>query len=261
MHEGIPILNFLVPKAFLHENGARGMTFEGRASVPSTTPAAAAWCPPASRTCSSLRRGAGRDRARRTLPLDRARLGIELRQVGCRWSTRRRTSRPCRNVFFGGDAAFGPKNIIWAVAHGHEAAVSIDRLLQRRDPRPPAPDVNLMSQKMGIHEWSYDNATSRSTRASRCRGRRRRKALTASRSRSSSASTPDRGGRAPSAASTATCRRCSPATVHRMRRLRRHLPDGLHHLHRERRGGRPAHAPEGAGLNETWPGPVRLRPR
>ena len=61
-------------------------------------------------------------------------------------------------VFFGGDAAFGPKNIIWAVAHGHEAAVSIDRLLHGEDPvRRPPPHVNLLSQKMGIHEWSYDN--------------------------------------------------------------------------------------------------------
>jgi formate hydrogenlyase subunit 6/NADH:ubiquinone oxidoreductase subunit I len=65
------------------------------------------------------------------------------------------------NVFFGGDAAFGPKNIITAVAHGHEAAVSIERLLHGENPhlRPP-PMVNLMSQKMGIHEWSYDNDTS-----------------------------------------------------------------------------------------------------
>jgi ferredoxin len=62
-------------------------------------------------------------------------------------------------VFFGGDAAFGPKNIIWAVAHGHEAAVSIDKRLSGEDmaDRPP-PMVTLMSQKMGIHEWSYDNA-------------------------------------------------------------------------------------------------------
>jgi len=61
-------------------------------------------------------------------------------------------------VFFGGDAAFGPKNIIWAVAHGHEAAISIDRLCHSEPvtDRPP-PLVNLMSQKMGIHEWSYDN--------------------------------------------------------------------------------------------------------
>jgi ferredoxin len=64
-------------------------------------------------------------------------------------------------VLFGGDAAFGPKNIIWAVAHGHAAAVSIDRLLHGEDPRErPAPDVSLISQKMGIHEWSYDNAVS-----------------------------------------------------------------------------------------------------
>ncbi len=63
------------------------------------------------------------------------------------------------NVFFGGDAAFGPKNIITAVAHGHEAAVSIDRLLHTEAVwQRPAPHVNLMSQKMGIHQWSYDNA-------------------------------------------------------------------------------------------------------
>jgi ferredoxin len=62
------------------------------------------------------------------------------------------------NVFFGGDAALGPKNIITAVAHGHEAAVSIDRLLNGESvhQRPP-PHTNLVSQKMGIHEWSFDN--------------------------------------------------------------------------------------------------------
>jgi ferredoxin len=67
-----------------------------------------------------------------------------------------RSTRP--EVFFGGDAAFGPKNIIWAVAHGHEAAVSIDLLCQGEDVRArPAPQAALTSQKMGIHEWSYDN--------------------------------------------------------------------------------------------------------
>jgi ferredoxin len=61
-------------------------------------------------------------------------------------------------VFFGGDAALGPKNIIWAVAHGHEAAISIDRFCLGEDAavRPP-PHMNLVSQKMGIHEWIYDN--------------------------------------------------------------------------------------------------------
>jgi len=64
-------------------------------------------------------------------------------------------------VFFGGDAAFGPKNIIWAVAHGHEAAISIDRFCRGEDiaDRPP-PGADLVSQKMGIHEWSYDNEIS-----------------------------------------------------------------------------------------------------
>ena len=68
-------------------------------------------------------------------------------------------------VFFGGDAAFGPKNIIWAVAHGHDAAISIDKLCQGEDvdERPP-PGVNLVSQKMGIHEWSYDNDISNDLR-------------------------------------------------------------------------------------------------
>ena len=61
-------------------------------------------------------------------------------------------------VFFGGDAAFGPKNIIWAVAHGHDAAVSIDKFCSGEDVRVrPDPFTKLISQKMGIHEWSYDN--------------------------------------------------------------------------------------------------------
>ena len=69
------------------------------------------------------------------------------------------------NVFFGGDSAFGPKNIIWAVAHGHEAAISIDKLCNGEDVKErPAPMVHLMSQKMGIHEWSYDNAISNDQR-------------------------------------------------------------------------------------------------
>ena len=64
-------------------------------------------------------------------------------------------------MFFGGDAALGPKNIIWAVAHGHQAAMSIDLHCRGRplDDRPDA-ITNLVSQKMGIHEWSYDNEVS-----------------------------------------------------------------------------------------------------
>src|SRR5690606_33690848 len=66
------------------------------------------------------------------------------------------STRP--DVFFGGDAAFGPENIITAVAHGHQAAVSIDLYCQGESvAQRPAPMTNLYSTKMGIHEWSYDN--------------------------------------------------------------------------------------------------------
>lgn len=63
-----------------------------------------------------------------------------------------------RGVFFGGDAAFGPKNIIWAVEHGHQAAISIHRHCQGEDVGDRLPvTMNLGSRKMGIHEWSYSN--------------------------------------------------------------------------------------------------------
>ena len=66
---------------------------------------------------------------------------------------------------FGGDAAWGPENIIWAVAHGHQAAISIDNycngvdLLDRPDPL-----TNLVSLENGVHEWAYDNDISQEDR-------------------------------------------------------------------------------------------------
>ena len=61
-------------------------------------------------------------------------------------------------VFFGGDSAFGPKNIIWAVEHGHQAAISMHKHCQGEDIRDRLPfGLNLSSQKMGMHEWSYSN--------------------------------------------------------------------------------------------------------
>jgi len=66
------------------------------------------------------------------------------------------STRP--GVFFGGDAAFGPKNIIWAVEHGHQAAISIHRHCQGEPVTDRlAPGINLQSRKMGMHEWSYSN--------------------------------------------------------------------------------------------------------
>jgi len=61
-------------------------------------------------------------------------------------------------VFFGGDAAWGPENIIWAVEHGHQAAISIHQYCQDLPLKErPAEGMNLVSQKMGLHEWSYSN--------------------------------------------------------------------------------------------------------
>jgi len=61
-------------------------------------------------------------------------------------------------VFFGGDSAFGPKNIIWAVEHGHQAAISMHRYCQGESITDRLPDgLNLVSQKMGMHEWSFSN--------------------------------------------------------------------------------------------------------
>jgi len=88
-------------------------------------------------------------------------IGIEFDDWGLPVVDRATFQSTLPGVFFGGDAAFGPLNIIWAVAHGHDAAISIDKLCHGEDVRArPAPMVNLMSQKMGIHEWSYDNSVS-----------------------------------------------------------------------------------------------------
>jgi len=83
-------------------------------------------------------------------------IGIEFNDIGLAIvdDVTYQSSNP--KVFFGGDAAFGPKNIITAVAQGHEAALSIDLFLKGGDIRSrPAPGTNLVSQKMGIHDWSY----------------------------------------------------------------------------------------------------------
>jgi NADPH-dependent glutamate synthase beta subunit-like oxidoreductase len=161
-HEGIPILNYLVPKAFEHKNGKlTGMSFEKvkaiydekgkRSLVPTGEPEQYF-------ECDDVLVAVGQENAFPWIERD---AGIEFDRHGMPVvdKTTMQSSQP--KVFFGGDAAFGPKNIIWAVAHGHDAAISIDKLLHGEDIKTrPAPTVNLMSQKMGIHEWSYDNAIS-----------------------------------------------------------------------------------------------------
>jgi NADPH-dependent glutamate synthase beta subunit-like oxidoreductase/ferredoxin len=160
MHEGIPILACHVPKAVIHENGAiRGMTFEivesvyddkGRRTLKPTG------APDVFIGCDEVLVAIGQENAFPWIERD---CGIDFHGNGLPVvdAVTHRSSHP--QVYFGGDAAFGPKNIITAVAHGHEAAVSIDRQLRGEDPHErPAPHVNVLSQKMGIHEWSYDNA-------------------------------------------------------------------------------------------------------
>jgi NADPH-dependent glutamate synthase beta subunit-like oxidoreductase len=159
MHEGIPILPCHAPKAVVHEGGVlKGMSFEivesvyqdGKRTLVSTGQ------PEVFIECDEVLVAIGQENA---FPWIERGIGIDFDAGGLPLldATTHRSSHP--QVFFGGDAAFGPKNIITAVAHGHEAAVSIDKLLRGEDPRErPPPTVNVLSQKMGIHEWSYDNA-------------------------------------------------------------------------------------------------------
>jgi ferredoxin len=83
-------------------------------------------------------------------------IGIEFNKIGLAEVDPETFQSTHPKVFFGGDAAFGPKNIITAVAQGHQAALSIDMFLQEQDiSKRPDPGTNLISQKMGIHDWSY----------------------------------------------------------------------------------------------------------
>lgn len=92
-------------------------------------------------------------------------IGIEFDQWEVPVVDRKTMMATREGVFFGGDAAFGPENIIWAVAHGHEAAISIHRFCMGQDLADRLPPLlNLGSTKMGMHEWSYSNSFDRSER-------------------------------------------------------------------------------------------------
>ncbi len=158
-HEGIPIHNFLVPKEFTHDNGKlTGVVFEkvkaefdakGRRKLVN------AGEPDQHFPCDDVLVAVGQENAFPWIERD---AGIDFDEWNMPKVDKVTFQSSNRKVFFGGDAAFGPKNIIWAVAHGHEAAVSIDKMLNGEDIADrPMPAVEVMSQKMGIHEWSYDN--------------------------------------------------------------------------------------------------------
>lgn len=158
----------MVPKAFLHADGRlTGMVFEkvkaeydakGRRKL---VPAGE---PDVTMECDDVLVAVGQENAFPWIERD---IGIAFDDWGMPKVDPRTMRSTHPKVFFGGDAAFGPKNIIWAVAHGHEAALSIDMLCRGDNEameNRPLPAVEVMSQKMGIHEWSYDNDVSRDER-------------------------------------------------------------------------------------------------
>ena len=166
IHEGIPIHNYLVQKAFTHDNGRlTGVLFEkvraeydaaGRRSLVPTGE------PDVHMECDEVLLAIGQENAfpwiERDVGVDFDRHGMPVLDAQTLQSTQPR-------VFFGGDAALGPKNIITAVAQGHTAAISIDLFCRglALTQRPPSIG-HLVSQKMGIHEWSYDNKVSEEAR-------------------------------------------------------------------------------------------------
>ncbi len=159
-HEDIPILNCHNPKAFVVENGVmKGMLFtkvqavydaQGKRSlVPVNEPDVFI-------EADDVLMAIGQDNAFPWIERD---LGIEFGEWEMPVVDKVTLQSTLPNVFFGGDAAFGPQNVITAVAHGHQAAVSIQLFCEGMNVHErPDPMTNIYSQKMGIHEWSYDNS-------------------------------------------------------------------------------------------------------
>lgn len=159
MREDIPILNNMPPKEFVVENGKlKGVIFEkvhavydenGRRSLVSTGE------PDEFIEADDVIIAIGQENA---FPWVERDLGIEFGKWEMPVLDKVSFQSTNPKVFFGGDSAFGPKNVITAVAHGHQAAISIDLFCQGESVhKRPAPFTNLVSQKMGIHEWAYDN--------------------------------------------------------------------------------------------------------
>jgi NADPH-dependent glutamate synthase beta subunit-like oxidoreductase len=159
LHEDIPIIDCHVPKSFVVENGKlKGMMFEKvvaeydangkRNLVPSAEPEVFI-------EADDVLIAIGQSTSFTWIEKD---LGLEFDKYTMPVVDATTFQSTLPNVFFGGDAAFGPKNVITAVAQGHQAAISIDLFCNGDSlANRPSPFVNLVSQKMGIHEWSYDN--------------------------------------------------------------------------------------------------------
>ena len=160
MHEGIPIYDNHTPKEIVIEDGKMtGMLFEkvraeydenGKRSL---IPTGEDWV---FMEADDILMAIGQENAFPWIERD---LGIEFDKWDMPVVDETTFQSTNTKVFFGGDAAFGPENVITAVAHGHQAAVSIDLFCRGESiTERPDPMTNLVSQKMGVHEWSYDNA-------------------------------------------------------------------------------------------------------
>ena len=159
--EDIPIYNNMPPKEFVVKDGRlTGIVFEkvraeyddkGRRNLVPTGE------PDVLIEADDVIIAVGQDNA---FPWIERELGIEFGRWDLPVLDKKTFQSTLPKVFFGGDAAFGPENVITAVAHGHQAAVSIDLFCNGKDLHNdrPAPTTNLVRQKMGIHEWMYDSA-------------------------------------------------------------------------------------------------------
>jgi formate dehydrogenase beta subunit len=164
--EGIPILDNHVPKRFLiKDDKLVGMEFEkveavfdekGKRSLVPTGD------DPIILECDDVLVAIGQDNAFEWIERD---IGIEFGEWDMPIVDKVTFQSSNEKIFFGGDAAWGPENIIWAAAHGHQAAISIDKFCKSSDLYDrPEPTTTLISQKMGVHEWSYNNDISQAKR-------------------------------------------------------------------------------------------------
>lgn len=159
MHEDIPIIDNHTPKSFVVEDGRlKGMMFEKVEAVYDEdgkrrlTPTGE---PEVFVEADDVLMAIGQENSFPWIERD---IGVEFDEWEMPVIDKVTFASTHPKVFFGGDAAFGPENIITAVAHGHQAAISIDLLCKGEDLNNRlSPYVNLISQKMGIHEWAYDS--------------------------------------------------------------------------------------------------------
>ena len=156
--ENVEILVNHSPKEFVYENGKlAGMRFDlmeynidPDGGIDRGTSTGEVVIP-----CDDVVLAIGQDNAFPWIERD---IGIEFNKWDCPVVDEETMMCSRDGIFFGGDSAFGPKNIIWAVEHGHQAAISVHKYCQGEDLRDRLPTgLNLFSQKMGMHEWSFSN--------------------------------------------------------------------------------------------------------